>query len=420
MTPEQMEPGKKTVWWEWVRYALLLLFLYALIFRDPLEQKGILSFGPVLNGMTAAGIPAALWLAVRDKKWRWFLAAGEFFILVYCMAGMAGYRHYQYQSKDVTLMALYDSTAFWSRLCAFGLLFRHFPLKRFALRLTIHLSAVAVLLAGLTLADMALYIWPRQIHRHSLGSIQLFYGHPSMLAAAGVLVMLFLLLLVPYVKMAGLMAAVLIFPLFMTLRFRIWGFLLITVILVVWFGLLKMGLRIWVILGGGAAALAVGGRRLYDYYFSPYAMSMARGQFAHNSIQIARQNFPFGTGFATFGSRAAQRWYSPVYYWYNMYKIPGLDPLWPSYACDTFWPMILGESGVAGLAGYIGLTVLLAGGVLLQKGKGEWAYLTAMAAFLFELLESTGTLAFADTPAVGIALLLGLIFGLQSENGEKP
>ena len=180
-------------------------------------------------------------------------------------------------------------------------------------------------------------------------------------------------------------------------------------------GVLGKKLRPIPVLASLGALLAIGWDRFYWYYFSPYARGLARGQFAYNSIRIAKDYFPLGTGFGTFGSRAAQIWYSPVYYWYDMYRTNGMDPLWPAYACDTFWPMILGESGVIGLLAYAGLVIVLFIAVLRLQKKGAWIFTAALAAFLYELIETTGALAFSDPAAVQFALLLGLAFGIAKE-----
>ena len=92
----------------------------------------------------------------------------------------------------------------------------------------------------------------------------------------------------------------------MTQRVRIIGYVAAMAVMWAAFILLKKRLNWKNTLIGTGAALLVGGRRLYLYYFSEMAARAARGQFAQNSLKIAAKNFPFGTGFGTFGSRVAQ------------------------------------------------------------------------------------------------------------------
>ena len=83
--------------------------------------------------------------------------------------------------------------------------------------------------------------------------------------------------------------------------------------------------------------------------------------------------------------------------------------------------MILGETGWLGLAGYLGLMGVLAYGIFAQKTKGAWAYTAALTAVVFELLDTTGNLAFADPSAAGFALAIGVVWGMAARetNGEE-
>ena len=404
-----------------LRCALLVLFLYAVIFREPLEAAGFFVVSDVIDLTAAAGIPALLWMAVRNRSWRKPAVIGGVCLAVFVASGMAGYSVCRYQTLSVTFEGLTASVQFFLWLCIFAALFEGLPLERCAARLSVHTCAMSALFVILTVLDVQRHLWPRQIYRNGMGSIQLFYGHPSVMAANAAVLLVFLLLLIPYAKLPRVMALLMAYPLYMTLRIRVWGFIAVTAMLVLWTGVLKKKMNPVFVLAAGAAGLAVGWRRLYSYYFSPYALMMARGQFAFNGLRIAKDRFPFGTGFGTFGSRAAQAWYSPVYYWYEMYHTPGLDPLWPSFACDTFWPMILGETGWLGLAGYLGLMGVLAYGIFAQKTKGAWAYTAALTAVVFELLDTTGNLAFADPSAAGFALAIGVVWGMAARetNGEE-
>ena len=68
------------------------------------------------------------------------------------------------------------------------------------------------------------------------------------------------------------------------------------------------------------------------------------------SLEIARDNFPFGSGLGTYGGFVAAVYDSAVYvdygfesyYWY----------LQRTFLADTFWPHILGETGFLGFVFY--------------------------------------------------------------------
>ena len=106
------------------------------------------------------------------------------------------------------------------------------------------------------------------------------------------------------------------------------------------------------VIGIPAAMLVV-----YDQiivYFSDLSLT-ARGMLYKNSFLIAKDFFPLGTGFATYGTEYSRASYSTVYYMYHMQNIYGLAPTTPFFVCDTMWPAILGETGILGLLAITGM-----------------------------------------------------------------
>ncbi len=69
-----------------------------------------------------------------------------------------------------------------------------------------------------------------------------------------------------------------------------------------------------------------------------------------SSVAIARDHLPFGVGLGRYGSHLSREDYSPVYEEYGLHRIYLLSPGNPDAVTDTYWAMILGESGVLGLA----------------------------------------------------------------------
>ena len=67
------------------------------------------------------------------------------------------------------------------------------------------------------------------------------------------------------------------------------------------------------------------------------------------SVAIARDHIPLGAGIGRFGSHMSREAYSPVYPQYGLDRVNGLGADAPIAVTDTFWPMILGETGVVGL-----------------------------------------------------------------------
>jgi hypothetical protein len=92
---------------------------------------------------------------------------------------------------------------------------------------------------------------------------------------------------------------------------------------------------------------------------SDIASPDARIALYSTSVLIARDDFPFGAGLGRYGSGVSRDPYSPVYAQYGLDKIDGLSPTHSSFVSDTFWPRILGETGVIGLVALVVFTVVL-------------------------------------------------------------
>lgn len=67
----------------------------------------------------------------------------------------------------------------------------------------------------------------------------------------------------------------------------------------------------------------------------------------------ANTYFPFGSGFATFGSDQAARNYSRLYFQYGFNGLFGMNTEDGSFLSDTFWPMAIGQFGWIGFILYV-------------------------------------------------------------------
>lgn len=109
----------------------------------------------------------------------------------------------------------------------------------------------------------------------------------------------------------------------------------------------------------------------YNQYFTGISTE-ARTELYRSSVSVAADHWPFGVGLGRFGTITAMNHYSPVYYEYGLNRVYGLEP-GGSFGTDTFWPAILGEAGVIGLAAYlVGLAQMLRAPSALRRLKG-WA-----------------------------------------------
>lgn len=81
----------------------------------------------------------------------------------------------------------------------------------------------------------------------------------------------------------------------------------------------------------------------FEFYFmNPNA---PRQRFVMVSMDLVRRYFPFGTGFGTFGSAGAAKYYSPIYYEYGFDQLWGMTSDNPMYLNDNYFPMIFAQMG---------------------------------------------------------------------------
>ena len=118
---------------------------------------------------------------------------------------------------------------------------------------------------------------------------------------------------------------------------------LIFVAVYIFFYLFRLGkLRWYHIAMVGALAIVLGGYQI-EHYIKP---TEARFALTVRSIEIAKDYFPIGTGFATFGSEMSKAYnYSYVYIIYGLNKIRGLNTDFSAYVTDNYWPMLIGQFG---------------------------------------------------------------------------
>lgn len=83
--------------------------------------------------------------------------------------------------------------------------------------------------------------------------------------------------------------------------------------------------------------------------FQEDAKEMARPITYQTGMKIMFHDYvPFGSGLGTFGTSAAAKEYSPIYYKYHLDEVWGLDPSNPMFLADAFYPT-LAEFGIVGL-----------------------------------------------------------------------
>ena len=142
----------------------------------------------------------------------------------------------------------------------------------------------------------------------------------------------------------------------------------------------------------------------YSYYFEgdPKDTNIARVALVHTSLSIGKDFFPLGVGFGQFGSPTSNNWNSRVYQMYGIDKVWGLtgDSDDVNFMYDTFWPMILGETGYLGTLMYL-LILFYSFGPFLKRfcaSTSDKLVLFPSLLFVIFLVESMGKPVFSGPP----------------------
>ena len=151
----------------------------------------------------------------------------------------------------------------------------------------------------------------------------------------------------------------------------------------------------------------------YQRYFSDqyYGVS-ARQALLEGSTHIVEDYFPLGVGFGMYGSWYARINYSPYYDKYNISNIYGLrkeDEA--TFATDTYWPSIFGETGVLGSIILIYLLISLIKIFYKYNKVNKKSFITifGLLALVQSICESFGEPSFNSAPQY---LIVGILVGM--------
>ena len=144
------------------------------------------------------------------------------------------------------------------------------------------------------------------------------------------------------------------------------------------------------------------------------------------SVAVAIDRAPLGAGLGRFGSHMSRVEYSPVYAEFGMDATYGIRAQEPIAVTDTFWPMILGETGFAGLAaaiaffGAIGVAAWRA--VSTRPASASQAFqLGALLVYVEALVRSMTSAVFVAPPIAYLvfgAVALSLGMAERSRSGQ--
>ncbi len=331
---------------------ILISLFYFMIFQNVLENYFNI-FGILDEAMSAAIVIIAI-INILSSRRKYVICKNNKKILVSVLAliiiGIIGNLKTDYQTmipalKDAVCVLKGIITYVFIPLCLSNL-----NLDEYLTTMNNHLKFITGLVFLTVIVNLLFDIFPYYEIRFGIKSQQIFFTHPTYLASFSVIIIILLSVNLREHEENKKYIILMLLVLASTLRFKSIAF--IPIYMYLYYIVFKkqrklqlLDVGILCVLGGVFAISQV-----MEYFNNP---DWARNVLTMNSLNIAKDNFPIGTGFGTYASWASGESYSNIYYDYNISTTWGISPDFYEFIADTFWPMIIGQFGVLGLGIYI-------------------------------------------------------------------
>lgn len=112
----------------------------------------------------------------------------------------------------------------------------------------------------------------------------------------------------------------------------------------------KFKLKAWHVVLVMLFAVLLGGYQINNYFLNEDAPRFILFKYGFTT---ANSYLPTGAGFATYGSDAAYKFYSPIYVKYGFQGIWGMNSVEGMFLNDNYWPMVIGQFGYIGLVLFV-------------------------------------------------------------------
>ncbi|WAO22955.1 hypothetical protein [Paenilisteria newyorkensis] len=148
------------------------------------------------------------------------------------------------------------------------------------------------------------------------------------------------------------------------------------------------------------------------------ANTEARGVLLRTSVEIAKNHAPFGAGLGMFGSNASRLDYSPLYNEYHLTHVWGLSQFNPTFITDSYWAMIIGETGFLGAIVLVCLFIVTLIAII-RSTKGNFKLkILVVFPFVYALCTSPVDTLLASGSIVSVMLMVLYMITLTKEIKE--
>ena len=403
-----------------LKYYVFVMLLYLFILQNPLQRTSILRYLDEIVALLS--IPALLYYLINKKRKFVFRKNNlSFFMFQVTLIVVGLYSSYtlKYQPINIVFSDLLLVNKFFMAYIFSRLFFYDDFIDNFRDKIYIHVKVIVIALLILTIFNYVFAIWPAS-YRFSIMTNKLFYEHPTYLASICIfLISLLFLIADKNISRYNFLFLILILILISTFRFKAIGACLFIVYLAknIKKNFKKISISKITIIGFLLVLLCWD--QISYYYID--LNSSARNVLTETSFKIAKDYFPLGTGFGTYGSYFSGVSYSPVYYMYNISHVYGISKNYSSFLSDTFWPMVLGQFGIIGLFCFIMLLKNIFSRIQNSFDiHNVHIYISKMICFIYLLISSTSESAYVNSLSIPLAIIIGIKYNkIGADTNEK-
>lgn len=385
-----------------IRYVFLIITIYLFVFQN-LLQTYIPYFQYYDEFVAIVSVPIIFFNLINKKSKNKQNKKIMIFLVLILIIGVLGNIIYKYQIIKYVLFDMLLFLKFYLIYFMSEIVWNNSFLEKYNKKIRFHIGLIALILCFFTFLNYAFTIWPND-YRYGILSNKLFYSHPTFLS--GICIFLLSFSIRTNKKVLNITNIIITLILISTLRFKAIGAAMAVFLLSLYVERTQKKLSLTKIAFVGVILLIFAFDQINFYFFKNDGF--ARKELMNASFEIAKDYFPIGTGFATFGSFYSAENYSLIYYKYNLNTVYGLSPNYHYFVADSFYPMLLGQFGYIGLFLYLICIYLLFKKIQnIDLKKNKYVYISKICALTYLIISSTSESSFTGPMAISLALIMG-------------
>lgn len=388
---------------------------YMLIFQNPLTEHISILFSYVDELFSALGI-VFVCFSVSHTSGKLTIRRSTINVVVplciFFVCGLIANAIYRYQPTRLVLKDLYVNLKFFLAIVSgFYLYMFASPSKELILK---HTNVCSCVLFILLLIDVLFEIFPNGGYRYGVLARNLIFGHVTYVA--GVCVFLLSVYLFFFDRGNWACVLMLLLVLISTMRAKALAGAVAYLLVVHFIVYRQRRIKLWHIIVVGLLSIWIAWDQLAFYYVDLSGQS-ARSVMTQTSFRIMKDYFPIGTGFGTYASDVAGEYYSPVYEKYGFREVHELQE-GKGFFSDTFWPIIVGQTGFVGTISYISVLMNLFLKAVRVRLANKRAYAAAIYVFIYLIISSIAEPTFCNAVSIPLAMIIGHIFFIEEKAEE--